>query len=132
MVKRILGIFLFSLLFFSCITTSMPFEYTTQGYSLGDNVDRELLEKSINVSLIKFNWIPYEQEPGSIKAQYSKSDGIITADIQVLFTDDSYSINYLGSKNLDENLRKMKIHKNYNRWIANLNKTIYETYLFGY
>ncbi|MDC7219024.1 MAG: hypothetical protein PQJ59_03725 [Spirochaetales bacterium] len=131
MIKRILLILPLTLFFFSCVTTSMPFEYTVEGYSLGTDIDKDILEKSIKIALMKYNWIPYEEVPGSIKSQFSKSEGLITCDIQVLYNDGGYSINYLGSKNLDENLKRMTIHKNYNRWIANLNKVIYENYLLA-
>ncbi|HFK7188307.1 hypothetical protein ACCC84_20880 [Serratia odorifera] len=45
-----------------------------------------------------------------------------TANIRVTYTANSYQINYVSSSNMDA--EKGKIHSNYNRWVANLNKDI--------
>ena len=44
------------------------------------------------------------------------------ADIQITYNDNSYQIKYIGSSNM--NAKEGKIHSNYNRWVANLNKDI--------
>jgi hypothetical protein len=45
-----------------------------------------------------------------------------TAEIRVTYNKNSYQINYVGSNNMDA--KNGKIHSNYNRWVANLNKDI--------
>ncbi|HEI8867229.1 TPA: hypothetical protein SLG40_002753 [Serratia odorifera] len=45
-----------------------------------------------------------------------------TANIRVTYTANSYQINYVSSSNMDA--EEGKIHSNYNRWVANLNKDI--------
>lgn len=44
------------------------------------------------------------------------------ADITIAYDADSYSIRYRDSQNMDYN--NGKIHRNYNRWVANLNYDI--------
>jgi hypothetical protein len=59
------------------------------------------------------------------------SDGVIDgkillrghqANIRVTYNANSYQINYVSSSNMDA--KDGKIHSNYNRWVANLNKDI--------
>ena len=109
--------------------TSASFETTSNGYPLNTPSDMKALEKSIIVSLANFNWYVTEKEDGMIYARYSKSDNLIIAEIGVEYSEEGYSIYYRDSKNLDADLDRMMIHKNYNRWIANLNKTIYNNYI---
>ncbi|MDT3251978.1 hypothetical protein QZQ97_13700 [Serratia sp. root2] len=45
-----------------------------------------------------------------------------SADIHITYNANSYQIKYVGSSNMDA--KEGKIHSNYNRWIANLNKDI--------
>ncbi|MDA3852354.1 MAG: hypothetical protein PF447_13950 [Spirochaetaceae bacterium] len=124
MKKNLIYIILLGILLASC--TSAPFSTSVDGYSISNTADLELLEKNIKLALVKYNWRIYDESPGKISAEYVKNEGIIMVRIEVIYDQSGYSINYLESKNLDENMRRMTIHKNYNRWIANLNKTIYE------
>lgn len=45
-----------------------------------------------------------------------------SADIRITYNTNSYRINYIGSVNM--NVKDGKIHPNYNRWVANLDKDI--------
>lgn len=127
--KRLMLFLMIPVLFISCSTLA-SFEQTSEGRFLStEEVDTKLLKKSIKLALVKFNWIIVEESDDAIIARFSKSDNLIFAEIVVEYGIDGYSISYLNSKNLDVNLTKGRIHRNYNRWIANLNKTIYENYL---
>jgi hypothetical protein len=44
------------------------------------------------------------------------------ADIHIAYSTNRYQIRYVGSNNMDA--KEGKIHSNYNRWKANLNKVI--------
>ena len=79
--------------------------------------------------MVNYNWIITDDADGIITAKYEKSNGLIAADIKISYDEKSYSIEYVDSKNLDVNLEAKKIHRNYVRWINNLNKMIYQTYL---
>ncbi|MNG72350.1 hypothetical protein D3C79_307750 [compost metagenome] len=45
-----------------------------------------------------------------------------SADIRITYNTNSYQINYITSGNMDA--KDGKIHPNYNRWVANLDKDI--------
>ncbi|MGB8663169.1 MAG: hypothetical protein WCD24_00155 [Serratia inhibens] len=45
-----------------------------------------------------------------------------SADIRITYNANNYQIKYIGSSNMDA--KEGKIHSNYNRWVANLNKDI--------
>ena len=46
------------------------------------------------------------------------------AEVEIQFSDRSYSITYKSSRNLDYNEKNRKIHRNYNKWVANLSASI--------
>lgn len=115
--------------FISCVTTSANFDKITEGHFLEKPINTEVMKQSILTSLMTYNWEVTFVNEGQINARYSKSENTIIADIEILYNDESYNISYISSKNLDVDLEKMSIHRNYNRWIANLNKSIYMEYI---
>jgi len=46
------------------------------------------------------------------------------AQVNIDYSEESYSINFSDSKELDYDYEKNKIHKNYNSWVMNLNGDI--------
>lgn len=108
---------------------TMAFEPRQEGYVLQEPVNTEKLANSIRISLVNYNWTITDDADGIINAKFEKSNGLIAANIKISYDAKSYSIEYVDSKNLDVNLEAKKIHRNYVRWINNLNKTIYQTYL---
>lgn len=100
----------------SCTTTKIlnvkdaPIAVTT-----GSNV-----EAAIEAGLQKRGWQVVARRPGEIDARLLVR--MHRADINIAYDADSYSITYRDSENLDH--RGDRIHRNYNRWIANLNTDI--------
>ena len=47
-----------------------------------------------------------------------------TGGIEIPFSQSAYSLIYLDSERLDYNEKKQKIHRNYNKWITLLSRTI--------
>ncbi|MEA9390025.1 hypothetical protein SJI19_05575 [Acerihabitans sp. TG2] len=66
-------------------------------------------------------WVMTPVQPGVINGSLKARDH--QANIQITYSPDSYSIHYVSSKNLLADT-KGNIHRNYNHWIANLNKDI--------
>ncbi len=69
---------------------------------------------------IQREWIMSDAGPGVIKARQQTRDHV--AEIKINYSATSYSINYDSSLNLMAS--GGKIHKNYNRWVHNLDKDI--------
>jgi len=103
-------------------TTS--FEPTFQGQSLPTPIAADKFEAAARAALTKFNWRIGEVTPGVIHSRYEKSGGKIFVEIEICYTANDYQINYIDSKNLDADLEKKRIHRNYVRWIQNLDKEI--------
>src|SRR5262245_5113114 len=72
-------------------------------------------------------WQIDARRPGAIDATIVAR--IHRASITVNYDADSYSIAYRSSENLD--YANGKIHRNYNRWIANLNRDIQQAPMGG-
>lgn len=68
----------------------------------------------------KRNWIMTETGPGMIKGRLQSRDHSVQ--VSIPYTATSYSINYENSLNLKA--ADGKIHKNYNRWVNNLDHDI--------
>lgn len=46
------------------------------------------------------------------------------AEIEIVFDPSAYSIRYLSSRNLDYDEADRRIHRNYNKWVAQLSQSI--------
>jgi hypothetical protein len=113
---------------FAASAQTASFEPKVQGWELGANIDTQKLASAIAKALGHYNWRSVESKSGFIKAVYEKSGGNISATIDVRYGESGYVIEYVDSKNLDADLKRKVIHRNYVRWIANLNKAIYTYY----
>ncbi|ELY2740822.1 hypothetical protein ACOJD8_000759 [Cronobacter turicensis] len=65
-------------------------------------------------------WMMTDAGPGVITGRLKNRDH--SAEIRIPYSANGYSINYVGSMNLKAS--DGKIHKNYNRWVNNLDKDI--------
>ena len=119
----------FCLATFACVGlfaqfTSRSFERTYEGTNISTPADVEKLEAAIIDGLTGYNWSIVAREEGKITAKYEKNHGKNMAMIEIPYSADGYSVIYVDSKGLDVDLKKMKIHRNYVRWILNLIKAI--------
>ena len=69
---------------------------------------------------IERQWVMIPADPGVINGHLKQREH--TADIRITYSSTGYSINYVGSQNLEAG--KGQIHRNYNRWIQNLDHGI--------
>jgi len=65
-------------------------------------------------------WVMQPQQPGVINGRIIQRNH--SADIRITYGANHYSINYVGSNNLMA--APGEIHRNYNRWVNNLDKDI--------
>ncbi len=91
-------------------------------YTMGPNDDPGPVIASV---LKNRGWAIIEESPGVYVAQYAKPNpdvegGAHLAVIQVNYDADSYSIDYVDSTGLMYDGGSGVIHRNYNRWVANL------------
>jgi hypothetical protein len=75
---------------------------------------------AIEESLTERGWQIVSRSPGLIDATILQRDH--RADIRITYDASSYSIAYRGSENLQA--KGGLIHRNYNRWVANLDRDI--------
>lgn len=132
MQKKILFFAVFVICFFS-ITAALHaegnFKPVVQGQVLASPIDIKKLDKSIRLSLSQNNWRLVKEVPGELYAHYEKSEGIVSVDIRIKYSDAGYTLEYVDSKGLDANLKRKTIHRNYPRWIAAIDRAIYTKYL---
>ncbi|WP_213992865.1 hypothetical protein [Sodalis sp. dw_96] len=69
---------------------------------------------------IKHEWVMTPVAPGIIDGHLKQRDHM--ANIRITYSPTGYSINYVNSQNLMAD--KGQIHRNYNRWIQNLDHDI--------
>ena len=83
-------------------------------------LDLETITISITAGAADRRWTPKVVGPGHVEAHlYIRSHVAI---IDITFDESAYSITYKDSENLD--YKDGRIHRNYNRWVANLNQTL--------
>ncbi|EOD80581.1 hypothetical protein D515_00535 [Grimontia indica] len=84
------------------------------------NIPAASVKQAIIESGIDRGWIMTETTPGVIRGElFVRSHRAV---IDIPYNDKSYSINYVESENLMES--GGKIHRNYNRWVNNLDVDI--------
>jgi predicted small lipoprotein YifL len=81
---------------------------------------QEQVRNAILKAGVQRQWIMSEAGPGVIKARQQTRDHM--AEISITYSANGYAINYDNSQNLLAS--GGKIHKNYNRWVHNLDKNI--------
>lgn len=74
------------------------------------------IERAIISAAAKRRWMPKVARPGLVTATIDVRKH--SASIEIPFSRETFSIIYKDSENLD--YRKGSIHRNYNRWVANL------------
>lgn len=89
--------------------TVMPQTYSAQ-----------TMEKAITEACIDRGWVVTETAPGLVRAQLNLRTHEAVVDIA--YTDQQYSFQYVSSKNLNE--KNGEIHNKYNHWINNLDYDI--------
>jgi hypothetical protein len=87
---------------------------------IGVSAQNKDISAVINGALSGRGWQVAERRPGAIDAFIVVREH--RAEITISYDQDSYSIAYRGSENLNQ--RGRSIHRNYNRWVANLNTDI--------
>ncbi|GAB2891604.1 hypothetical protein ACCI51_02735 [Microbulbifer echini] len=80
------------------------------------------VKKSIIAGCIQRNWTCREVAPGKIHASINVRKHHAEAEIN--YNISNYSITYKDSDMLDYNEKYYTIHRNYNRWVRNLNDAI--------
>lgn len=87
----------------------------------------ESVASAIKTALKGREWSVLDETPGKIRAEYRKpnadvGDHVVVVDIT--YDADSYSIDYVDSKNMRYDGSAGTIHRNYNRWVANLERDL--------
>ncbi|ANI80867.1 hypothetical protein [Kosakonia oryzae] len=97
---------------------------TTSIHNINTPVSAGHSQAQVRAAILKAGqqrqWIMTDAGPGVIKGRMQSRDHV--AEIRINYSANSYSINYENSLNLKAS--DGKIHKNYNRWVNNLDKDI--------
>ncbi|TLM75654.1 hypothetical protein ACONUD_16200 [Microbulbifer harenosus] len=88
----------------------------------GKSQNAETVAKAIHAGCIDKGWTCREVSPGVIDASITVRKHRANAEIN--YNAQRYSITYKNSHLLDYNERRNTIHRNYNRWINNLDHAI--------
>ncbi|EAY1188349.1 hypothetical protein FKY11_03490 [Salmonella enterica] len=100
-----------------CARTA-PIDQVHSSVSTGHT--QEQVKNAILKAGVQRQWIMSEVSPGVIQARQQNRDHV--AEVRITYTATSYDIRYDSSLNLLAS--GGKIHKNYNRWVRNLDKDI--------
>lgn len=89
----------------------------------GSHPNLEEIKGAILSGCRKRGWMPLIDDERQITCSISVRSSHY-AEVEIPYTEKSYSIYYKNSRDLDYNEQKQKIHRNYNKWVANLSSTI--------
>lgn len=88
--------------------------------SVGAGYSETQVKNAIFKAGVEREWIMNEAGRGVIKARQQSRDHV--AEVRINYSASGYSITYDNSLNMQAS--GGKIHRNYNRWVNNLNKDI--------
>jgi len=86
----------------------------------GEQKSFESVSEAIMSGAQKSGWVPTYIKPGTIEANLLIKE--FRVKVEIPYTIDKFSINYISSENLDYDGKT--IHRNYNRWIIKLYRYI--------
>ena len=86
------------------------------------NADLATVRTTIIESLSNRRWQILQDEPGMIRSGINVRSHY--AEVIIKYTADDFTIDYVNSTNLDYNRNTKKIHRNYNRWVRNIEQDI--------
>ena len=89
-------------------------------YSVSAGHTQEQVKNAILKAGVQRQWIMSEVGPGVIKGRQQTRNHV--AEVRITYSATGYDIKYDSSLNLQAS--GGKIHKNYNRWVHNLDKDI--------
>ncbi|MDR1932080.1 MAG: hypothetical protein LBQ57_04555 [Spirochaetales bacterium] len=97
-----------------------------QGLAAFPPIDMEKFHKAAYAAFLKHGYRVEKDEEGSILVRLAKSSWWLQ--LKLCYWTDEYWYEYVNSENLDADPAQDRIHRNYRRWIANLEKAILEYY----
>lgn len=118
--KKIL--FLLTLCLFAAACRSYPTVYEVKN-SRVTVAEGQTLRQAILQAGVARRWAMYEVKPGLIQGHLKVRRHDVVVDIP--YTQDSFSIEYVSSDNMKYNPKKNTIHRKYELWIRKLEITIY-------
>lgn len=116
--------FLIILMGFLAGCTSKPmikiYDEPISGPIRGEQKSFESVSEAIMSGAQKSGWVPIYIRPGIIEANLLIKE--FRVKVEIPYTIDKFSINYISSENLDYDGKS--IHKNYNKWLIKLYQCI--------
>lgn len=89
----------------------------------GVTPDEQIVKNAIMLGLVDRGWTGKAVRPGIVNASILVR-GRHRAEVDIHYDTSAYSILYNSSYDLDYNSKKGTIHRNYNRWVLNLQSSI--------
>lgn len=116
--KAALALIVTAALMTGCAPRTAPIQNVSQ--TVGQSYTDSQMQRAIVEAGAANHWVVSPAGPGVMNGQLSERGH--TADIRITYTANSYRIDYVSSTNLKAG--SGQIHRNYNRWIQNLNQGI--------
>lgn len=101
--------------------TNKPVLNTQHDLPANPQVNEEKMKQTIIAALNKRQWVVQRLSPQLVQAEITVR-GQFYAAIDIRYTRNSYAITYRDSRDLG--YKDGKIHRNYNRWVNNLDSDI--------
>lgn len=121
--KQITLALIFGAVLLTGCSTAAPILTTTQTLDTRKQVNTRDMQSAIHQSLVRYGWKMDSDDGRTIMAHYNKQDRHI-ARIRIDYSAQQFSIRHESSEGLGYNSRRHTIHRNYNRWIQNLDNDI--------
>lgn len=100
-------------------STSAPIVTTSQTVDSRKAVSTEQMQTAIYQSLKRYGWNMESDNGQTIVAKYNKQNKHLVV-VRIDYSAHRFSIRHETSQGMNYNARRHTIHRNYNRWVRNL------------
>lgn len=109
--------------------TSAPISTVSHTLAAQKTVSSQQMQQAIYNALQRYGWELQSDNGSQIYARLNKQERHIV-DIRIDYSGGGFSIQHAASQGLNHDLSRNNIHRNYNRWVRNLEQDIQSSLSF--
>lgn len=109
--------------------TSAPISTVSHTLAAQKTVSSQQMQQAIYNAQQRYGWELQSDNGSQIYARFNKQERHIV-DIRIDYSGGGFSIQHAASQGLNHDLSRNNIHRNYNRWVRNLEQDIQSSLSF--
>ena len=109
--------------------TSAPVSTVSYSLAAHKTIQLQQMQQAVYTALQRYGWQLQSDNGSQIYARFNKQERHIV-DIRIDYSERGFAIHHVTSQGLNYNQGRDSIHRNYNRWVRNLDQDIQSSLSF--